>query len=207
MARYVQLGEIAEILGVDHRTVLRWVNAGKLPAIKPGGKYLVAVEDLEKFLAERSTDPKADAATYSAFREYERGEGGAVADEYPDPYSALSEVAESFAERWEDRVESGDFDLGAFNEFVHTLTQDIGPVLRRLNAQEMRSLQEQQPYSFGYPAARTGRAVMRLAQLLDPIIEAAHRKTQESDLSRFREQLAAGAESREERAGGTREAG
>jgi excisionase family DNA binding protein len=207
MARYVQLGEIAEILGVDHRTVLRWVNAGKLPAIKPGGKYLVAVEDLEKYLAERSTDPKADAATYSAFREHERGEGGAVADEYPDPYSALSEVAESLAERWEDRVESDDFDLGAFNEFVHTLTQDIGPVLRRLNAQEMRSLQEQQPYSFGYPAASTGRAVMRLAQLLDPIIEAAHRKTQESDLARFREQLAAGAKSREERAGGTREAG
>jgi excisionase family DNA binding protein len=44
------LTELEPILGVTHRTLLQYVNTGKLPAKKIGGKWRVTAENLEKFV-------------------------------------------------------------------------------------------------------------------------------------------------------------
>lgn len=180
---YIGITELAKRLGVSQVTARKYVKDGLVRSTFMGGRYRVEEEDYEEFVRSRQRGPKGRAATYSAYREDVRGE-----DAYPDPYSALSEVVENFAERWERRIESGDFELGSYKEFVSTLTQDIGPTLRRLNEQEVRHLPPQ-PYSGGVPAASTGRATNRLLELLNPVIAAMHSKMQESELAQFRREL------------------
>jgi excisionase family DNA binding protein len=60
-SKYVVVQEIADELGVDLQTVRRWIHAGRLPAIRPGQKFLVLREDLDAFLEERATGPKGAA--------------------------------------------------------------------------------------------------------------------------------------------------
>jgi two-component system response regulator VicR len=50
---YISVGFIAKHCGVSNTTVLRWINAGRLPAFRlPGGHYRIGREDLSDFLAE-----------------------------------------------------------------------------------------------------------------------------------------------------------
>ena len=43
--------EVAERLAVDPSTVRRWIEDGRLPAVKPGREYRIDPEDLAEFLA------------------------------------------------------------------------------------------------------------------------------------------------------------
>lgn len=59
------------------------------------------------------------------------------------------------------------------------------PTLRELNADEQRGL-PQQPYSFGVPAAKTGVAMNRLFDLIDPLIAVGASKFENSELEQLR---------------------
>lgn len=49
--------EVAEMFGVSGQTVRRWINDGKLDAIKtPGGKLRVRASNAEKLLNQSQTD-------------------------------------------------------------------------------------------------------------------------------------------------------
>lgn len=52
MIQQLTTEEVAQTLKVHRETVLRWVRCGKLPASKPGRKWLVSPQDLERFLEE-----------------------------------------------------------------------------------------------------------------------------------------------------------
>lgn len=47
---YYSIEEVAKILKVAYLTVYRWVQAGKLTALKAGKQYRIKKEDLDKFL-------------------------------------------------------------------------------------------------------------------------------------------------------------
>lgn len=47
---YYSIEEVAEKLKVAYLTVYRWVQAGKLKALKAGKQYRIKREDLETFL-------------------------------------------------------------------------------------------------------------------------------------------------------------
>lgn len=48
--RLYSLTEIAPVLGVTHRTLLEYVQTGKLKGVKVGGKWKVSEENLKKFI-------------------------------------------------------------------------------------------------------------------------------------------------------------
>jgi len=44
-------GEVAEILGVDRHTVVKWVKEGKIKAIRlPSGRYRIPESEVKKIL-------------------------------------------------------------------------------------------------------------------------------------------------------------
>ncbi len=54
--RYLTCAEVAETLSVSTRTVLRWIDAGDLPAVRlPGGRLRVSEQTLCSHLAGWST--------------------------------------------------------------------------------------------------------------------------------------------------------
>ena len=54
-------GEVAEVLGVDRHTVVKWIKEGKIRAIRlPSGRYRIPESEVKKIL-----------------------EGGTVPEEYP----------------------------------------------------------------------------------------------------------------------------
>jgi excisionase family DNA binding protein len=54
--RLLTAREVAEVLGVSAETVLRWVRAGKLPAIRlPSGAIRFQEPALDAWMAERAT--------------------------------------------------------------------------------------------------------------------------------------------------------
>jgi excisionase family DNA binding protein len=171
---YMTIREAAERLGIAEKTARQYVKQGKIRSLFMGGKYRIEPEDLEAFVRSRELGPKGRAAspTYS-------GAGGR--GDYTDPYTAICEFVDSYVARWEERIASGNFDLGAFNEFAYTLNRDLAPVLRRLNDQEVRDVGEQ-PFSHGVPAALTGRALHQLIDLLDPLTEAMGEKLEEAEV-------------------------
>jgi len=44
------IDEVAKMLRVSYLTVYRWIQAGKLPAIKAGKQYRITKNQLDKFL-------------------------------------------------------------------------------------------------------------------------------------------------------------
>lgn len=46
------LDEAAESLGVSRRTLWGLVNAGRVPAVKIGGRWLLPVDDLRRWLSD-----------------------------------------------------------------------------------------------------------------------------------------------------------
>jgi transcriptional regulator with XRE-family HTH domain len=114
---------------------------------------------------------------------------GVIEDERREAlYGPWLEFVNRYADRWEKRINTGDFDLGNVNEFISTV-EDLMPTLHELNADEQRQL-PQQPYSFGAPAAKTGVAIQRLAALINPLVEAGASKFEKSDLDRLRRKRA-----------------
>jgi len=53
--RMFRSGEVAEILGVDRHTVVKWIKEGKIKAIKlPSGRYRIPESEVKKILEGRS---------------------------------------------------------------------------------------------------------------------------------------------------------
>jgi len=48
-------GEVAEILGVDRHTVVKWIKEGNIKAVKlPSGRYRIPESEVKKILEGRS---------------------------------------------------------------------------------------------------------------------------------------------------------
>lgn len=47
---YVRAGDVADLLGVNVRTVRRWIKDGSLVSVRVGGARLIAKADLANFL-------------------------------------------------------------------------------------------------------------------------------------------------------------
>jgi excisionase family DNA binding protein len=60
---WLSSGEVGALLGVSRKTVVRWVNAGLLPArrIRAGGQYRVERVAVERFKAEQQQEVRPDA--------------------------------------------------------------------------------------------------------------------------------------------------
>jgi excisionase family DNA binding protein len=51
MPEFISVGFIAKRCGVSNTTVLRWINAGQLPAFRlPGGHYRIYNQDFTSFM-------------------------------------------------------------------------------------------------------------------------------------------------------------
>lgn len=57
MSDFLTVAEVAAICRNDNATVINWIKAGKLRAIKPGQKWLITTVDLVEFL---NVKPGAD---------------------------------------------------------------------------------------------------------------------------------------------------
>ncbi len=58
MEKYLSVKEIAEGLGVNVLTIRRYIQAGKLEAIKLSKEYRIKQEDFDKFIRERQKKAK-----------------------------------------------------------------------------------------------------------------------------------------------------
>ena len=61
--QYLRAGEIAELLGVNVRTVRRWIADGTLPSVKIGGARLVLEHHLLMLLGRQTVDHYDETAT------------------------------------------------------------------------------------------------------------------------------------------------
>jgi len=53
--RLLRSGEVAEVLGVDRHTVVKWIKEGKIRAVKlPSGRYRIPESEVRKILEGRS---------------------------------------------------------------------------------------------------------------------------------------------------------
>jgi excisionase family DNA binding protein len=178
--RQLALSEVAGLMGVSERTVRRWIKSGKLRAYKPGRDYRIPESAVREFVEDSEISPKANRRSSlepSLFNglEDERREAN---------YQAWLDFVNRYADRWEARIAAGDFDLGNVNEFIATV-EDLMPVLHELNTDEVRELPDQ-PYSFGAPGAKTGVAILRLGELIDPLIKAGAAKFDSTELEQLR---------------------
>ena len=48
--KWVDVEDVMEYLGVSNRTVLNWINAGKLPAYKVGRKYKLKLSEVDEWI-------------------------------------------------------------------------------------------------------------------------------------------------------------
>ncbi len=49
--RMLRSGEVAELLGVDRHTVVKWIKEGKIRAVKlPSGRYRIPESEVRKIL-------------------------------------------------------------------------------------------------------------------------------------------------------------
>lgn len=111
-------------------------------------------------------------------------------DERRDHYEAWLDFVERYASRWEEKAAAGRVDVGGVHEFIATL-EDLGPALKGLNEEERRGLPAQElPTSFGDPEAKTGVAITRLLNLLNPIAAAFGKVAEEDELERLRRERA-----------------
>lgn len=50
MADFLTPKEVAEMLSVTQKTVIRWCMAGQMPHYKVGSRYRMKLEDVEEFI-------------------------------------------------------------------------------------------------------------------------------------------------------------
>ena len=55
--RLYTLTEVEKILGVSHRTLLRWVTEGKIEAVKIGSRWKVSEDTLKRILPPTDLSP------------------------------------------------------------------------------------------------------------------------------------------------------
>ena len=55
---YITCEEAAEIIGVSHSTVTRYVSSGQLPYKRPGHEILIKRRDAKKFKRPRRGNPR-----------------------------------------------------------------------------------------------------------------------------------------------------
>jgi transcriptional regulator with XRE-family HTH domain len=101
-------------------------------------------------------------------------------------YEPWRESINCYANRWEQRIEAGDFNMADVNEFIATL-EDLGPTLNRLGLQEKREQPTGYESSFG---PIMGEAIGRLMDLLNPLIEAGVAKFDNSEIEQLRRKRA-----------------
>ena len=53
---YYTIQEVADKLKVAYLTVYRWIQAGKLEAVKAGKQYRITKENLEKFINKKKSN-------------------------------------------------------------------------------------------------------------------------------------------------------
>lgn len=54
-AKYMTPQQIAERMGISAKTVIRYIQAGELPAVHLGRRYVVEISDAEAWISSRST--------------------------------------------------------------------------------------------------------------------------------------------------------
>lgn len=54
-SRFLTVGEVAGTLRVSTMTVYRLINAGELPAVRVGRSFRLREEDVDRYLAARTT--------------------------------------------------------------------------------------------------------------------------------------------------------
>jgi hypothetical protein len=113
-------------------------------------------------------------------------EKAAVVGDTEATYRPWLDFANRYADRWEKRISTGNFDLGSVYEFIATV-KDVLSILGNLGLQEKREQQEGYIYTYG---PITGKAVDRLIDLLGPLMEACTAKFEASDLKRIRQKRA-----------------
>ena len=61
------VGEVAQLLRVDDKTVRNWIRAGLLPAIRVGRQYRIARAEFDTFIArkEKPTDRMINALAFA----------------------------------------------------------------------------------------------------------------------------------------------
>ena len=52
--RLLTVGEVAERLGYNVKTIRSWIQDGRLNAVKPGRRYLISEQSLRRFLREKA---------------------------------------------------------------------------------------------------------------------------------------------------------
>lgn len=52
--KFLTVGEVAERLGYDVKTIRVWIQDGHLNAVKPGRRYLISEQSLRRFLREKA---------------------------------------------------------------------------------------------------------------------------------------------------------
>ena len=100
-----------------------------------------------------------------------------------DVYEPWAEFVNSFVDRWERKINEGVLDHGSVMEFTD-IVGDLMPVLGPLAREEKYEKPAESPDSFG-PVA--GAATHRLLDLFNPLIEAAAKLGEDSDLARLRQ--------------------
>lgn len=156
--------ELAERAGVSERSVAGYEAGGgaRLPTVRRLAEALgIEVTDLygdsEHPLGEAPASP--EQPSFNGLLEEEQSEA---------IYRPWFEYVNRYADRWEKRIEAGDFDMSNVNELMATL-DDLGPTLSKLGLQEKREQPPGYIYSFG---PSMGEAIARLMDLLNFLMEA-----------------------------------
>jgi excisionase family DNA binding protein len=55
-ARFLTVGEVADLLRVSSMTIYRLIKDGEMPAVRVGKSYRLREEDIDAYLAKRYTE-------------------------------------------------------------------------------------------------------------------------------------------------------
>lgn len=110
---------------------------------------------------------------------------GIEGERHESVYGPWLTFVDRYAERWERQLETGDFDMGRINEFIDVVGELV-PVLREVNTRELEEFPVESDNSFGGREALTGRAILRILDFLQPLVNAADTKFANSDLEQLR---------------------
>jgi transcriptional regulator with XRE-family HTH domain len=180
--------ELADRAGVSLFTVQRIERGAGSVRPKTGraiaGALGVRVEDL----LGKAQAPLPDFEVVAYEQALERG--FEQAREERDPYAPWLDFVERYASRWEAKIAAGELDAASLDEWIAT-TEDLTTVLHSLNAEEVRHVPEEEKLSsFGAPGAKTGVALWRLLDLIEPMIAAGVKVWSGSELERLRRRKA-----------------